>query len=77
MRSVVTIGNGEYDKLYNKFVPTPVPVAGELPVRVLAAGIKNIEINTRLACFTFSVTGSTDDLSTAQQDGAEHKDDSG
>ena len=31
MRAVVTTGNGGYDKLDYRVVPTPVPVAGEVP----------------------------------------------
>ena len=77
MHAVVTTGNGGYDKLDYRLVPTPVPAAGEVLVRVLAAGMNNTEINTRLGWYSSSVTGSTDDLSAAQQDSAEHKDDGG
>jgi hypothetical protein len=77
MRAVVTTGNGGYDKLDYRLMPTPVPAAGEVLVRVLAAGMNNTEINTRLGWCSSSVAGSTDDLSTAQQDSAEHKDDGG
>ena len=77
MHAVVTTGNGGYDKLDYRLVPTPVPAAGAVLVRVLAAGMNNTEINTRLGWYSSSVAGSTDDLSTAQQDSAEHKDDGG
>ena len=77
MHAVVTTGNGGYDKLDYRLMPTPVPAAGEVLVRVLAAGMNNTEINTRLGWYSSSVAGSTDDLSTAQQDSAEHKDDGG
>ena len=77
MHAVVTTGNGGYDRLDYRLVPTPVPAAGEVLVRVLAAGMNNTEINTRLGWYSSSVTGSTENLSTTQQDSAEHKADGG
>ena len=77
MFAVVTTGNGGYDRLDYRLVPTPAPAAGEVLVRVLAAGMNNTEINTRLGWYSSSVTGSTEDLSTAHQDSAEHKADGG
>ena len=77
MFAVVTTGNGGYDRLDYRLVPTPAPAIGEVLVRVLAAGMNNTEINTRLGWYSSSVTGSTEDLSTAQQDSAEHKADGG
>ena len=77
MHAVVTIGNGGYDRLDYRLVPTPVPAAGEVLVRVLAAGMNNTEINTRLGWYSSSVTGSTDDLSVNQEQDAEHKADGG
>ena len=41
MHAVVTTGNGGYDRLDYRTVPTPVPAAGEVLVRVLAAGMNN------------------------------------
>lgn len=77
MNAVVTTGNGGYDRLDYKLVPIPSPATEEVLVRVLAAGMNNTEINTRLGWYSSSVTGSTEDLSTAQQDSAEHKADGG
>jgi len=77
MWAVVTTGNGGYDRLDYRQVPVPVPGAGEVLVRVLAAGMNNTEINTRLGWYSSSVTGGTADLSTLQQDRAEHKPDGG
>ena len=48
MHAVATTGNGGYDRLDYRLVPTPVPSEGEVLVRVLAAGMNNTEINTRL-----------------------------
>ena len=46
-------------------------------VRVLAAGMNNTEVNTRLGWYSASVTGSTADLSAEQQGKAEQKADGG
>ena len=59
MKAVVTTGNGGYDKLVYRDVPVPVPGPGEVLVRVLAAGINNTEINTRLGWYSSSVTMGT------------------
>jgi NADPH:quinone reductase-like Zn-dependent oxidoreductase len=59
MKAVVTTGNGGYDKLVYRDVPVPVPGPGEVLVRVLAAGVNNTEINTRLGWYSSRVTSST------------------
>ena len=41
MHAVVTTGNGGYDELEYRLVPTPVPAIGEVLVKVLAAGMNN------------------------------------
>lgn len=64
MKAVVTIGNGDYDKLVYRDVPIPVPGPGEVLMQVLAAGVNNTEINTRLGWYSSSVkegTGSVSD----------------
>ena len=58
MWAVNTTGNGGYEKLDYRLVPTPEPSEGEVLVRVLAAGMNNTEINTRLGWYSSSVTGS-------------------
>lgn len=60
MKAVVTTGNGGYDKLVYRDVPIPVPGPGEVLIKVLAAGVNNTEINTRLGWYSSSVTTSTD-----------------
>lgn len=60
MKAVVTTGNGGYDKLVYRDVPVPVLTSGEVLIRVLAAGVNNTEINTRLGWYSSSVTTSTD-----------------
>ncbi|MEM9145632.1 MAG: alcohol dehydrogenase family protein [Pseudomonadota bacterium] len=77
MWAVVTTGNGDYDKLNYRRVPRPVPEPGHVLLRVLAAGVNNTEINTRLGWYSSSVTGSTDDTADAQSQDAEQKSDGG
>ena len=64
MKAVVTTGNGGYDKLVYRDVPIPVPDPGEVLLQVLAAGVNNTEINTRLGWYSQSVT--TDTSATAR-----------
>ncbi len=61
MMAVVTTGTGGYDKLDYKQVPIPTPAGHEVLVKVLAAGINNTEINTRLGWYSETVTGATED----------------
>lgn len=61
MKAVVTTGNGGYDKLVYRDVPIPGPGPGEVLVQVLAAGVNNTEINTRLGWYSSSITTSTED----------------
>jgi len=65
MTAVVTTGNGGYDKLNYTTVPTPYPGPGEALLRVLAAGMNNTEINTRLGWYSSDIT--TDTSSTATE----------
>lgn len=51
MKAVVTTGNGGYDKLEYRDVPMPVIGAGEVLIKVLAAGVNNTEINTRIGWY--------------------------
>ena len=74
MWAVVTTGNGGYDKLDYRQVPTRVPAAGEALIKVLAAGINNTEINTRLGWYSSSVSSSTGDLLVSQEQDAENRD---
>ena len=60
MKAVVTTGNGGYDRLEYRDVPIPVAGPGELLLKVLAAGVNNTEINTRLGWYSSSVTSGTE-----------------
>jgi NADPH:quinone reductase-like Zn-dependent oxidoreductase len=59
MKAVVTTGNGGYDKLDYRDVAVPKPGLREVLLRVLAAGVNNTEINTRLGWYSATVTAST------------------
>ncbi|MGX9353910.1 alcohol dehydrogenase family protein [Roseobacteraceae bacterium S113] len=77
MMAVVTTGNGGYDKLAYRAVPRPVAGPGEVVLRVLAAGVNNTEINTRLGWYSASVTADTSAAAQAQSTQAEQKTDGG
>lgn len=62
MMAVVTTGTGGYDKLDYREVPIPIPGSGEVLLKVLAAGVNNTEINTRLGWYSSSVKDGTDQI---------------
>ncbi|MEL7345587.1 MAG: alcohol dehydrogenase catalytic domain-containing protein, partial [Pseudomonadota bacterium] len=61
MMAVVTTGNGGFEVLDYRAVPRPDPGPGEVRLKVLAAGVNNTEINTRLGWYAADVTGATQD----------------
>ena len=77
MKAVVTTGQGGYDKLVYRDVPMPVAGPGEVLLQVLAAGVNNNEINTRLGWYSDSVTGDTASAARARQDDAGTRADGG
>lgn len=77
MKAVVTTGNGGSDKLEYRDVVTPAPGHGEVLLRVLAAGVNNTEINTRLGWYSSSVLDDTISTSEIQSEAAEQKADGG
>ncbi len=77
MKAVVTTGNGGYDKLVYRDVPVPVAAADEVLIKVLAAGVNNTEINTRIGWYSDSVTGGTAQTAEAQEREATAKADGG
>ncbi|MDG3086251.1 alcohol dehydrogenase family protein [Vibrio hannami] len=77
MKAIVTTGNGGYDKLVYKDVPIPELKAGEVLVKVLATGMNNTEINTRLGWYSSSVTESTNSTSDASEKEPTEKADGG
>lgn len=60
MWAVVTTGTGGYEKLDYSEVPIPVPGPGEVLLAVLAAGVNNTDLNTRLGWYSSSVKEGTD-----------------
>ena len=67
MKAVVTIGNGGYEQLVYRDVAIPQPATGEVLLRVLAAGVNNTEINTRLGWYSASVSVATNEAAVAAQ----------
>ena len=60
MSAVQLVGYGGLDMLrYRSDVPTPVPVAGEVLIRVAAAGVNNTDINTRIGWYSKTVRNAT------------------
>jgi NADPH:quinone reductase-like Zn-dependent oxidoreductase len=60
MSGVQLIGHGGLDQLvYRQDIPTPQPKEGEVLLKVLAAGVNNTDINTRIGWYSKQVTGDT------------------
>ena len=59
MKAVVTMGNGGYEQLAYRDVPLPTLLPGDVLLQVLAAGVNNTEINTRLGWYSESVSTGT------------------
>ena len=73
MKAVVTTGNGGYEKLDYRDVPIPELASNEVLLQVLAAGVNNTEINTRLGWYSSKVTASTEALTTGEKEKQEAK----
>lgn len=67
MKAIVTAGNGGYEKLECREVRVPELKTGEVLLEVLAAGVNNTEINTRVGWYSSSVTSATENISEEQQ----------
>jgi len=75
MNAVLLTGHGGLDRLsYRNDVPTPIPGADEVLVRVGAAGVNNTDINMRLGWYSKSVTESTGTADRADQHQAASQD---
>ena len=77
MKAVVTTGNGGYDKLEYRNVPIPTLAPGEVLLQVLAAGVNNTEINTRIGWYSTIVTAGTEDAAYMEEKKATEKIDGG
>ncbi len=61
MQAVLLTGNGGYDKLeFRDDVPVPHPRAGEVLIRIGAAGVNNTDINTRIGWYSKAVSDATE-----------------
>lgn len=67
MKAVVTTGVGDYEMLDYRDVPVPEPGPGQVLLRVLAAGVNNTEINTRLGWYSSSVREGTQDTGDGEE----------
>ena len=60
MKAVLLKGNGGFDQLeYREDIAVPIPMAGEVLIRVGAAGVNNTDINTRTAWYSKAVSEGT------------------
>ena len=61
MRAVVLTGHGAFDRLELRHdVPVPLPRAGEVLIKIGAAGVNNTDINTRIGWYSKAVAEATD-----------------
>jgi alcohol dehydrogenase len=61
MSGVQLTGHGGPEMLvWNEAIPVPEPGPGQALVKVLAAGVNNTDINTRVGWYSKTVTGATD-----------------
>jgi NADPH:quinone reductase-like Zn-dependent oxidoreductase len=77
MMAVLTTGNGGYEKLVYSSVPKPIPGPNEVLLRVLAAGVNNTDINTRLGWYSSSVIADTSATANTQEVETQQKADGG
>ncbi len=77
MTAIVTVGRGGFEQLVPMQVPVPVPGPGEVLLRVLASSVNNTDINTRLGWYDAAVTGSTQSLAAAPENGTSGRQRSG
>lgn len=78
MFAVVTTGHGGFERLVYKQVPIPILAAGEVLVQVLAAGVNNTDINTRLGWYSKTVSDGTQSAQElAESRKSEEKEDGG
>ncbi len=56
MKAVVTTGAGGYDRMEYRDVPVPEIARGEVLLQVLAAGVNNTDINTRVGWYSSRIS---------------------
>ena len=63
MSGVYLMRHGGPDALeWREDIPVPKPAEGQVLVKVLAAGVNNTDINTRIGWYSSDVAGATDDV---------------
>ena len=63
MSGVYLTGHGGPDMLeWRDYIPVPPPRAGQVLVKVSAAGVNNTDINTRVGWYSSDVSGATEDV---------------
>ena len=62
MLAVVTTGNGGFERLEIQSIPIPELGPGEVLLQVLAAGVNNTDINTRVGWYASTVVLGTEVL---------------
>jgi NADPH:quinone reductase-like Zn-dependent oxidoreductase len=77
MKAVVTMGNGGYEQLVFRDVPIPELGTGEVLLQVLAAGVNNTEVNTRLGWYSSAVAVGTEAVTSAESEDAKARTDGG
>jgi len=69
MTGVQLTGHGGFEKLaYRTDIPVPQPAAGEVLIRVAAAGVNNTDINTRIGWYSKTVREATEDTAATKND---------
>ena len=64
MKAIQLIGHGGFEKLVLRHdVPKPEPKDDEVLIKVLAAGVNNTDINTRIGWYSKSITTNTNAVS--------------
>ena len=72
MAAVLLVGHGGYDKLvYTESAPLPIAGPGEVLVKVLAAGLNNTDINTRIGWYSSKATAGTDETTKSEMSPAD------
>lgn len=70
MSGVQLVAHGGPEALvWNDTIPTPMPGPGEVLTRVLAAGVNNTDINTRIGWYNADVTDATTEGGAAEEAG--------
>ncbi|MDP6189962.1 MAG: alcohol dehydrogenase, partial [Gammaproteobacteria bacterium] len=77
MKAVVTLGHGDYTQLSYQEHPVPEIEPHEVLLKVLAAGVNNTEINTRLGWYSASISKATAETGSQQSHLARQQQDGG